>query len=241
MERNRRTAGIAGAFALAIAFAGGCNISTEGALGTVDFTPNNCGRVDGCDFASGLGLGGTTQVQISGINGASTAAIDLASGDPEIIAVTPIADVGGRPTWELYGMGEGRGRLMAVDRDNVEVDFIDVDVFRPARLTMKPFLGNAVGPVDDPVYDERWTVNAGERVVMLVTPVASDDEPLIGRHQYVPFIEVEEFDSYINDTDQLPEGTLDFTASAGEYTLAFTDNNSASSISIVIVAEAVSN
>ena len=219
---------------LAMALATGCNTSTEGAAGNVLFTPDDCGRVGGCDFGDALGVGGTAQVQISGVGDFSTAGIDLASDAPEILQVTKIPDVAGRPAWEIFGTGEGIAHLAAVDPGGVEVDFIEFDVLQPARLTVEVFSGNAVGPFDDPNYDERWTVNANEQNIFLLTPLASDDEPIMGVYQYVPFVEVAEFDDYINNTDNLNRGTLDFTAPAGNYGLQFSVPDSNINYSILI-------
>lgn len=235
MKSTTRTVLTTAILSLSLALAAGCNTTTEGAAGLVRFTPTDCGRVGGCDLDSGLGVGGSSLVQISGNDGFSTVGVDLASDAPDILSVTPVADLNGRPTWELLGQGDGIAHLSAIDRDGFELDFVEFDVLQPARLTMETFIGNAVGPqLDDPVYDEVWTVNADEQVILLVTPVDAAGDSIMGKYAYVPAIELLEFSDYINDPEDLSDGTLDFTAPAGDYGLSFRDDISGAEISILL-------
>ena len=222
------------ALGLCMALAG-CNTTTEGAAGIVRFTPTDCGRTDGCDLATGLGVGGSALIQIAGNDGFSTVGIDLASDAPDILSVAPVADVNNRPTWELLGVGDGIAHLAAIDPDGVEVDFVEFEVLQPARLGMESFLGNAVGPVlDDPEYDEIWTVNADQQTILLVTPFDAAGDAIMGRYAYVPAIEVLEFDTFLNDRERLGEGYLDFTAPAGSYGVSFADDISGAQLSVLI-------
>ena len=94
----------------------GCNTSQEGANGNVLFTPDQCGRLDGCDFADSIGVGGTIQVHIQGIDGFSTAGVTLASNDEDVLYIQAIGDVGGKPTWEATGTGAGVDPLIEKER-----------------------------------------------------------------------------------------------------------------------------
>ena len=66
----------------------GCNVTQEGAIGTVLFTPDDCGRAEGCDFRDSIGAGGAINVQIEGADGVSTVGLDLVSSDPTVFDVT---------------------------------------------------------------------------------------------------------------------------------------------------------
>src|SRR5688572_25180728 len=100
---------------VALASLAACNTTTDGANGLVAFTPDNCSTQDlrGCDFEDSLGVGGSSYVQIEGIDGFSTAGVDLDTDDPNVLIVEPVGDVGGRPTWEITGTGPGVARIIA--------------------------------------------------------------------------------------------------------------------------------
>ncbi len=224
----------------ATGLATGCNVSTTGAEGNIQFTPDDCGRVGGCDFNDSIGVGGVVNVRIQGLDGFSTAGVTLDSDDPGVFTVTAIPDQGG-PIWEIYGAGSGVARLTAWDSTDTQVDYIDIGVQELTGLTMENIVGSAVGtPSEDPGYDEVWTVNADERVVLHVTPLIGDGVPTMGRYLYTPFIEDQAFDDYINDYELLDLGQLDFTAPPGFYGISFADDFD-NVISILIDVQATPN
>src|SRR3989304_4025344 len=92
-----------------LSLAAGCNEPKEGANGNVLFTPDNCSTQDlrVCDFDDSIGVGGQIDVNISGIDGFSTAGVTLATEDPNVLLVDPVPDVNNRPTWEVTATGEG--------------------------------------------------------------------------------------------------------------------------------------
>ncbi|HTM23204.1 MAG TPA: hypothetical protein VL172_21935 [Kofleriaceae bacterium] len=210
------------AFAFASLAAIGCNTTTEGANGNIAFTPDNCSTQDlrGCDFADSLGVGGKSFVQIEGVDGFSTAGVDLDTDDPDVLVVAPVADWGGRPTWEVTGTGPGVGRIVAYDPDQVQVDFVEVGVQLLSGLTTENFIGDAVGPDADPSYDEVWTINAGEQVSFYVTPLIGDGVPTMGRYQYDAVVDEVLFANQTTQSDPAG-GYLDFTVPAGEYPVTF--------------------
>lgn len=223
--------------ALAAVLTTGCNVATEGAQGKVSFTPDDCGRYAGCDFASAVGVGGVTNLYISGIDGYSTVGMTLLTENPEVLTVMPIGDVGGRPTWELAGVAPGLARLVALASDGTEADYIDVAVEVVSGLTMAKIIGDAVEPGPDvDGYDEHWIVNADQRVALHVVPVGADAQPVMGRYEYVPTVENQEFVPYVTDATLLSKGQLDFTVPAGQYSIVFA-SDLAGTIRVLIDAQ----
>ncbi len=197
-----------------------CNVSTDGANGNITFTPTDCGRF-GCDFDDSIGVGGVINVQIAGVDGVSTAGADLISDDPDLLSVTPIADQG-QPTWELKSLAAGVARLTVLDSQGADLDFLEVPMQELTGLIGSNVLGNAVGPADDPSFDEVWTVNADEAVSFQVTPVIGIDVPTMGRYVYTATVDVG-LEAGLIETD-LSEGYLYFEVPAGEYTASFEDD-----------------
>lgn len=214
----------------------GCNVTTEGNEGNVAFTPDDCGRVGGCNFADGIGIGGVLNVQIGGLAGFSTIGINLESSNPETLEVAPIGDVNGEPTWSLTGLGAGPSRLMAVDPDGIVADYIDIDVVQPDRLTLVP-VGEAVGPTfDNPDYDEVWTINNNQQVIFQATPVIGADEPVMGRYEYASLLD-EAMIEMVDNPDRLVTGQLYFTPTEnGPYVVTFSDNYGNSVTALIEVA-----
>lgn len=183
MRSSRLVSSIVLPVALAAATVAGCNEGQSGANDLVSFTPRNCGNeLLGCSFDKRLALWADTDVQIEGIDGFSTAGIDLASADPALLTVTKVPDVGGRPTWSLHAAGVGLARLSAVDSNGDEVDYTGVEIRQAQSLTLTKVLGEAVGPSFEGGA-ETWTVNAGQPVSFQARMVA-DGQEMIGRIGY---------------------------------------------------------
>jgi hypothetical protein len=212
------------AFAVASLAALGCNTTTEGANGNIAFTPDNCSAKDlrGCDFADSLGVGGQAYVQIEGIDNFSTAGVTLDTDDPNVLVVAPVADWNNRPTWEVTGIGPGVARIVAYDPDDIQVDFVEVGVQLLSGLTTENFIGDAVGPNDDPTYDEVWTVNADQQASFYVVPLIGDGVPTMGRYDYDTGIDPS-LVPYVAQTSDPSGGYLDFTVPAGQYPVVFTN------------------
>lgn len=224
------------AYALVIAFAlAACNTSQEGAEGNILFTPDDCGRAGGCNFDDSIGVGGVINVNIAGIEGFSTAGVTLEVDDPSVLQVTPIGDVAGRPTWELYAAGPGVARVLAIDANDDQVDFIEVGVQELSGLTLENFVGDAIGPSEDVDYDEVWTVNADQSVSFFVTPTIGAGVPTMGRYTYVATVDAA-LTSYIMEPERLEEGYLYFNAPAGSYAVSF-DDDAGHYIDVLIIAE----
>jgi len=162
----------------AMALAAGCNTSTEGARGNVDFTPDECGRAGGCNFADTLGVGGITNVQIMGIEGFSTAGLDLASDNLEVLAVTPIADVGGHQV-QYLGLEE-----VTYDNRVAEEAIVMIDGQGPYRPALNKF-GARNQLIGTPAVRGTPTVDV---MVSFTDLPDSPDEPASLRIIVQPFI-----------------------------------------------------
>ena len=163
--------------------AAACNQPQTGAEEVLDFTPTACGyRLIGCDFADAIAVGGAISVQIDRRDGGSTIGLDLRSADATRLVVTPTADLGGRPTWDLSAAAAGAARLVAVDGAGDEVDFIDVELVDPIRLGLDKVIGEADGPnPEPPAYDEAWQIFANQPVGFGVTARRDAGVRVMGR------------------------------------------------------------
>ena len=217
---------------VAALFTTACNTSTDGANGYVTFTPSECGRFS-CDFDDSIGVGGTIEVQITGLEGVSTAGADLVSDDPEFLSVTPIADRG-QPTWELQALAAGVARLTVLDPDDAVLDFIEVPIQELTGLIAENVLGDAVGPADDASFDEVWKVNADEGVSFQITPAIGIDAPAMGKYVYTATIDAGLEDGLVDNN--LSGGYLYFNVPAGQYAASFV-NDFGHAIDLLIVAE----
>jgi hypothetical protein len=223
MSMNFRHASPRVAFVLAAcAGAAACNVSEEGAEGNVIYTPDECGRLEGCDFADSIAVGGTIEVNIRGAEGVSTAGLDLVSSDIAVLTVTAIPDVG-QPTWELTAVAAGVANLLAIDQAENTVDFIEVAVQELSGLRLDNLVGDAVGPTSDETYDEIWSVNAGQDVSFYVTPLVGAD-PIMGLLQYNVTIDETLENSMLEGAD-IVGGYYYFNAPAGQYVLNITADN----------------
>lgn len=209
-----------------------CDTSTDGANGNVAFTPTDCGRL-GCDFDDSIGVGGTIEVQIMGLEGISTAGADLISEDLELLSVRKVADRG-QPTWELQSLAAGVAILTVLDSEGADLDFLEVPMQELTGLIGSNILGNAVGPADDVTFDEVWTVNADEAVSFQVTPVIGIDVPAMGKYVYTATIDAGLEEGLIEPN--LSDGYLYFEVPAGEYAASFEDDYG-HFIDMLIIAE----
>ena len=205
----------------AIATVAACNVSTEGAHGNIAFTPSECGRI-GCDFDDSIGVGGTIEMHIEGLDGVSTVGTTIISEDPELLSAVAIADVGGRPTWELLALNAGVARLTVLTQGEEVLDFIEVPIQELSGLIAQNVVGDAIGPAEDASYDEVWTVNADQAVSFQLTPVIGLDAPTMGKYVYTATID-QGMEEGLIDQD-LSEGYLYFNVPAGEYLASFEDD-----------------
>jgi len=199
-----------------------CNTPSQGVEGNVLFTPDHCGNaLLGCDFADPIATGGLVDVQISGIDGFSTAGLDLAARSPAVLSVTKVANQGGRPTWQLTGVGDGTSDLAAIDGSGREVDSIAITVRTPDHLGLMNLVGDAVGPAPEVGADEGWTVNADQLVSFQAIPrVGALD--LMGRLAYDVVVPSGStlLDSEQSSSDR-PTGYLYIQPPAGTYPFTF--------------------
>jgi len=210
-----------------------CDTSTSGANGNVSFTPTECGRL-GCNFDDSIGVGGVIQMQISGIDGISTAGADVVSDDADLLSVTAVGDVAGQPTWELQAFAPGVARIAVLDSTDAELDFLEVPIQELTGVIAQNILGNAVGPADDATYDEVWTVNADQAVSFQMTPVIGLDVPTMGKYVYTATVDAGLEEGLIEA--DLSEGYLYFQVPAGQYDASFVDDFG-HAIDLLIIAE----
>jgi len=199
-----------------------CNQSRSGVNDLILFTPVECGQV-GCDLDDSVGVYGTISLQITGINGQSSAGLDLASRDPGVATVTRRDDVAGAPAWDLHAVRAGVADIAAVDVDGSEIDFVEVPVQDVVALTMVPFVGDIVGPAAESGYDEAFTVNAGEDVSWYVRPLIAGDVTTMGRFSFETVLDagaplITDFEASNSDR---PNGYLFVRLVAGDYPVRF--------------------
>jgi hypothetical protein len=198
----------------------GCNESKTGAYGNISFTPSDCGRVsDGCDFDDSVGVGGMIHIKIAGLEGFSTIGVDLASDDLSVLELSPMGDIGGRPTWTAVGISPGVARVAAL-KDGVEVDFVEVGVQAVTALGLDNFVGNAVGPTSDADFDEIWQVNGAENTSFYVLPLVGESAPTMGRYTYTTTLDAGLAQGLVEGGD-LEAGYLYFNVPEGQYTVSF--------------------
>jgi hypothetical protein len=214
---------VAGALAVVTTGAlAACNEGQQGANGRIEFTPLDCGNLLlGCSFDRSLALWADVDVQIAGIDGFSSAGLDLASADPSVLVVQPIADEAGRPTWGLHGAGEGVARLAAIDAGGNEVDFTEIAVRAAERLTLTRVLGEAIGPTIEGGA-QTWTVNAEQPVSFQARMLVDESAELIGRMEYTVTVPVGSrlLDAEIAGSDRA-NGYLYVEPAAGSYPFSF--------------------
>jgi hypothetical protein len=153
----------------------------------------------------------------------STVGLDLASRDQTVFTIDPVPDVGGEPTWELIGLADGVADLAAIDTNDEEIDFLEVDIRELTALGARNLIGDAVGPnLNDPDFDEVWIINADERVSFQLDPLIGDGVPTMGRYVYTATIDESIDDGLV--TDGLSEGNIDFSVPAGQHAASFVDD-----------------
>jgi hypothetical protein len=207
-----------------VALTAGCNESQTGSEGNIAFTPDHCDIVgSGCTFDDSMAAGGTMLVNIRGLGGASTVGVDLVSDDAQVLAVVPIADVNAQPTWQLTALAAGVATLEAIDRDGARIDFIQVSVQELDAVTMKNFLGDAVGGDPEGELDQVFQINANQDVSFYAVPMAGPAE-LTGRLQYTVTVDAALAEA-LNEASDVPGGYYAFSVPAGDYAVSLTSDN----------------
>lgn len=199
-----------------------CNTSRTGANGNIEFTPQNCGQVLSCDFDLSIGQYGAINVTIDGLDGTPTAGVDLVSSDSSVFTVSVGEDVGGEPSWEIYGVGPGVADLIAYNGDT-EVDFLEIPVQTVQFLALEDFVGEAVGPTEEQGYDEAWTVEADTDVSFIVRGMLAEDAVTMGRFSVetiLPENDTRIIDAEAENSDR-PNGYLFVNLPAGDYPVSF--------------------
>lgn len=191
----------------------------------VEFAPINCGRI-GCKFEQRIAVGGVIGLQIRLAGGESTVGLEVRSADPQILAVTQVADVAGQPTWELEARAPGIATLEAVDppEDDDEkeeiLDRFDVETAAIDSIGLVNFIGEATGPTVEDGYDEVWTVLADKPVSFRVTPFI-DGAATMGRFTYDVSLDPGIFNGLIDS--MTAEGRLHFVPPAGDLRATWAD------------------
>lgn len=210
-----------------LGLAAGCDASSSGSEGKIDFTPHSCGRI-GCDFAAGIGVGGRVGLHIHGAEDVSTAGLDVRSLDTGVLTVTAVPDVAGQPTWELEAISAGTAELEVFDPapadggEEQSIDSLEVETLDLSGIGLVSFIGDAVGPDLGGEADESWTINAGAPVSFRVTPFVGDRVPTMGRYTYDVTIDDELRNGLIDP--ELSEGRLYFSAPAGDWSASWADD-----------------
>jgi hypothetical protein len=158
-------------------------------------------------------------IQIAGLEGFSTIGVDLASDDLSVLELSPMGDIGGRPTWTAVGISPGVARVAAL-KDGVEVDFVEVGVQAVTALGLDNFVGNAVGPTSDADFDEIWQVNGAENTSFYVLPLVGESAPTMGRYTYTTTLDAGLAQGLVEGGD-LEAGYLYFNVPEGQYTVSF--------------------
>ena len=201
-----------------------CNTSQTGANERIAFTPVECGQpAEGCDLRDSMGVHGTIGMTIDGLNGQSTAGLDLASRDPQRLTVEPGPDVGGQPSWLLTAHEAGVVQVAAVDQGGAEIDFVEVPIQDVVALTLQPYTSNIVGPSEEQGYDEAYTVNANEPVAWNVRPLIAGDVTTMGRFRFETVTEagLPDVTDFELGTSDRPNGYLYVDLPAGDYPVEF--------------------
>jgi hypothetical protein len=209
--------------ALAALALAACDQSSAGDEGRIDFLPHSCGRI-GCDFADGVGVGGRVGVHIRRVDGESVIELEVRSLDPAVLAVTPIPDVAGQPTWEIAAVRAGVATIEVFDADGdgeTVVDSLEVTVEELTGIGLVKFIGEAEGPEPDDDVDEVWTIAAGEPTSFRVTPFVGDREPTMGRYLYEVEIDAEIRNGLIDS--EVSDGRLYFSILAGDWSASWED------------------
>jgi hypothetical protein len=220
-----RTLSFFSAAALAASVFAGCdwNSVETGANDIVEFIPDECGNVGGCDLTAGLVVGGTTLVELDAVDVEDDVSdLHLESSDPWIADVIG-QDLGSfRPSFRVEGVNAGYVDLIAVDDWGYAVDWITIEVVEADRLYLEHHEGAASGPNAFPVdgFDEVWSINADEVVEYAL--LASDGPfDLMGEIDY--FVEVDEVLAAGMTADaDLGNGLLRFSVPAGDYGIRYT-------------------
>lgn len=162
-------------------FGAGCDKSTDGALGRVQFTPEHCGIPFGigCSFDRHLTSGATVEIYVEGKDGFSSAGLDLESRTPTNLSLEVIPDLDGRPAWRLLGEAPGRAEIAVVDRDGLEVDFLRFDVRAPRYRVFQSDGGTATRDSSTAMgFDASWRV--ATNVDIVVRPYDDSGDQMMG-------------------------------------------------------------
>ena len=209
--------------ALALLALAACDQSSAGDEGRIDFLPHSCGRI-GCDFADGVGVGGRVGLHIRRVDGESVIGLEVRSLDPGVLAVTPVPDVAGQPTWEIAAVRAGVATIEVFESDvegETVFDRLEVVTEELTGIGLVKFIGEADGPEPGEDVDEVWTIAAGEPISFRVTPFIGDRVAIMGRYQY----EVE-IDAVIRNElidSELSDGRLYFRAVEGDWSASWED------------------
>ena len=217
----------------AVATLAACNTSTEGAHGNIAFTPTQCGLIS-CTLDDSIGVGGTIQMHIAGLEGVSTVGATLVSDAPDLLSVVAVADLGGQPTWELQALAAGVPTVTVYTQGQEVLDFVEIPTQALTSIIANNIIGNAVGPADDPSYDEVWTVNADEAVSFQMTPVIGQGVPTMGKYVYTATMDQGLEDALLDAN--LSEGYLYFNVPPGKYQATF-ENGWGQAINLLIDAQ----
>lgn len=201
--------------------AAACNTSQTGANGNLSFTPTNCGVIGGCDFADSIGVNGKINVQITGLDGTSTAGLDLASQDESVLLVSPGPDINNAPSWELTAVSPGVADLVALDPGGTQIDFVEVPVQEVTSFHAVPFAGSIVEGTPTTGYDQAFQVNADMLTSWYVVPYITGDVETMGRYDFTYQSGQPDITQYETATSDAAHGYFYVQLPAGGYSVTF--------------------
>ncbi len=190
----------------------GCNITTTGDHGVVDFMPDDCGLAF-CSLGMDLAAGSSVEVTLDAAPHAHGLA--LVSDDPSVAIIFPLPF----ERFQVTGLRQGFARLVVIDH-GVEIDTTTISVEQPARLGLIVDDGPAYTRAPEGPDEEIWVVTTGDTLAFRVRPFDAWGGELMGKMNLETEIDAALYHR-LSPTANLPEGELEFAPMAhGDYWLS---------------------
>jgi hypothetical protein len=216
------------AAALAASALAGCdwNSIETGSNDIVQFIPDECGNVGGCDLSAGLVAGGTTLIELDAVDiDDDVSGLHLESSDPWVADVIAEEYDPFRPAFRIEGFESGWVDLLAVDDWGNAIDWITIEVAEADGIYLEHREGAALGPDAFAAagFDEVWSINADE-IVELAMLATDGPFELMGEIDYYVEVDAVLAAGMTSDAD-LARGLLRFRVPAGDYGIRYVAPN----------------